>query len=151
MSCLTTGSPDKEQGAALKTNGENLEGATRKEEVTYLPGPLALESVLAERCTQHQEGPWARPSMGWARWLASHNLESNHIPIKLETTSHVAEQFSRVPSLCCSPLRCPFPIKSLALSAHVSPQTIHFWVLDKSPFSGPGRDPPSCNTLSADC
>ena len=31
----------------------------------------------------------------------------------------------------------PFPIKSLALSAHVSPQTIHFRVLDKSPLSGP--------------
>ena len=40
---------------------------------------------------------------------------------------------------------CPFPIKSLALSAHVSPQTIHFRVLDKSPVSGPGRGPPSCN------
>ena len=38
----------------------------------------------------------------------------------------------------------PFPIKSLALSAHVSPRTIHFRVLDKSPVSGPGRGPPSC-------
>ena len=28
----------------------------------------------------------------------------------------------------------PFPIKSLALSAHVSPRTIHFQVLDKSPL-----------------
>ena len=28
----------------------------------------------------------------------------------------------------------------------MSPQTIHFWVLDKSPVSGPGRGPPSCNT-----
>ena len=41
--------------------------------------------------------------------------------------------------------RVPFPIKSLALSAHVSPRTIHFRVLDKSPVSGPGRGPPSCN------
>ena len=39
----------------------------------------------------------------------------------------------------------PFPIKSLALSAHVSPWTIHFWVLDKSPVLGPGRGPPSCD------
>ena len=45
----------------------------------------------------------------------------------------------------CSPPRCPFPVKSLALSAYVSPRTIHFWVLDKSPVSGPGRSPPSCN------
>ena len=28
---------------------------------------------------------------------------------------------------------------------YVSPQTIHFQVLDKSPVSGPGRGPPSCN------
>ena len=42
----------------------------------------------------------------------------------------------------------PFPIKSLALSADVSPQTIHFRVLDKSPVSGPGRGPPSCNTTN---
>ena len=27
----------------------------------------------------------------------------------------------------------------------MSPRTIHFWVLDKSPVSGPGRGPPSCN------
>ena len=42
----------------------------------------------------------------------------------------------------------PFPIKSLAFLAHVSPQTIHFWVLDKSPVSGPGRGPSSCNSLT---
>ena len=33
-------------------------------------------------------------------------------------------------------------MKSLALSAHVS---IHFQVLDRSPLSGPGRDPLFCN------
>ena len=35
----------------------------------------------------------------------------------------------------CSPPRCPFPIKSLALSAHVSPRATHSRVLDKSPVS----------------
>ena len=54
-------------------------------------------------------------------------------------------RFSWVPLPYCSPPGCPFPIKSLALSAHVSPRTIHFRVLDKSPVSGPGRGPPSCN------
>ena len=29
---------------------------------------------------------------------------------------------------------CPFPVKALALSAHVSPQTIRFLVLDKTHF-----------------
>ena len=41
-----------------------------------------------------------------------------------------------------------FPNKYLALSVHVSPQTIHFRELDKSPPSRPGRGIPSCNTYS---
>ncbi|CAI9176226.1 unnamed protein product [Rangifer tarandus platyrhynchus] len=72
--------------------------------------------------------------------------ETNPITIKPKTVSHAAKQFSWVPLPSCSPPGCPFPMKSLALSAHVSPQTIHFRVLDKSPVSGPGRGPPSCNT-----
>ena len=79
--------------------------------------------------------------------MAKDNLETNPITIKPETASHVTEQFSWVPLPYCSPPGCPFPIKSLALSAHVSPQTIHFCVLDKSPVSGPGGGPPSCNII----
>ena len=60
----------------------------------------------------------------------------------------VAEQFSWVPLPYCSPPGCSFPIKSLALSAHVSPRTVHFQVLDKSSVSGPGRGPPSCNKIN---
>ena len=78
-------------------------------------------------------------------WLAKDHPETNPITIKPETVSHAAEQFSWVPLPSCSPPGCSFPIKSLALSAHVSPRTIHFRVLDKSPVSGPGRRPPSCN------
>ena len=99
--------------------------------------------------------PLASIHLGWARrvppgkteieWLAQDHPETNPITIKPETASHMAEQFSWVPLPCCSPAGRPFPIKSLALSAHVSPQTIHFWVLDKSPVLGPGRGPPSCN------
>ena len=57
----------------------------------------------------------------------------------------MTEQFSWVPLPYCSPPGCPFPIKSLALSGHVSPQTIHFQLLGKSPVLGPGMGPPSCN------
>ena len=46
----------------------------------------------------------------------------------------MAEQSSCPPTLLPPP-RQPFPIKSLALSTCVSPQTIHFRVLDKSPLS----------------
>ena len=67
------------------------------------------------------------------------------ITIKPETVNHAAELFSWVPLPYCSPAGCPFPIKSLALSSHVSPWTIHFRTLDKSPVLGPGRGPFSCN------
>ena len=80
-----------------------------------------------------------------SEWLAKDNMETDPIIIKPETASHVAELFSWVPLPSCSPPRCPFPIKSLALSSHVSSQTIHFWVLDKSPVLGPGRSPLYCN------
>ena len=69
------------------------------------------------------------------------NPEMNPITIKPKAASHMAEQ-SWVPLPFCSPLRRPFAIKSLPLSACMSPQTIHFRVLDKSPLSG---HPPPCN------
>ena len=77
-----------------------------------------------------------------SEWLAQDNPETNPITIKPKTVSYVAGLFSWFPLPCC-----PFPIKSPALSAHESPWTIHFWVLDKSPVSGPGRGPPSCNSI----
>ena len=97
--------------------------------------------------------------LGWTRrappgrtlrseWLVKDNPETNPISIKPKTASHVTELFSWVPLPYCSPPGCPFPINYLALSAHVSPRTIHFWVLDKSSVSGPERGPPSCNRLT---
>ena len=80
-----------------------------------------------------------------SEWLAKDNTETNPVTIKAKTASHVTEQSSWVPLPCCSPPGCPFPIKSFALSAHVSPWTTHFWVLDKSQFLVPGKGPPSCN------
>ena len=100
--------------------------------------------------------PLASIHLGWAmreppgktelEWLAKDHLETNPITIKPDIANHAAEQFSWVPLPYCSPSGCPFPIKSLALSAHVSPRTIQFRMLDKSPVSGPGRGPSSCNT-----
>ena len=60
----------------------------------------------------------------------------------------MAEQFFWFPLSYCSPPWSPYPIKSLALSAHVSPWKIHFQMLDKSPLSDPGRGPSSCNTTT---
>lgn len=103
-----------------------------------LPGSLALECLMTERDVCHQEGPWARVIISPARHLARDNLETNPIPINLETMRHTAEQFSCVPLSCCSLPRHPFPIKSLVLQEYVS-QTIYFQVL--GPFSGPRRGP----------
>ena len=95
-------------------------------------------SWLNKACTTRKDSE--------SEWLAKDNLETNPITIKPKTVSHMAELFSWVPLPYCSPPGCPFPIKSLALSTYVSPRTIHFRVLDKSPVSGPGRGLPSCNS-----
>ena len=106
---------------------------------TTSQNPLWHPSWLNKACTTRKDSE--------SEWLAKDNPETNPITIKPKTASHVAELFSWVPLPYCSPSRCPFPIKSLALSAHVSPRTIYFWVLDNSPVSGPGRGPPSCNNM----
>ena len=139
--CVTAGGPDKEHGAATENSWGEF-GRGQKEEggddiPANLPEALALEFILAARCVHHQEGPWVRPNMG----QASDNPETNPPTIKPETVSHVAEQFSWAPWPSCSLPGRPFPIMSLTLSARVSPRTIPFWVLDKSPLSGPGRGP----------
>ena len=78
-------------------------------------------SWLNKACTTRKDSE--------SEWLAKDNPETNPISVKPKSVSHVAEQFSWVPLPYCSPPRCPYPIKSLALSAHVSPQKIHFWTL----------------------
>ena len=87
--------------------------------------------------------------LGWAMFVLpgrtlsqndeSETSETNPITRRPEIWSHMAEQSFWVPWLCCSPPGCPCPVKFLALSACVSPWTIHFWMLGKSLFSGPGR------------
>ena len=101
----------------------------------HFPESLSLASILAEQCVKDSE----------LEWLVKEHPETNPITIKPHIASQAAEQFSWVPLPYCSPPRCPFPIKSLGLSADVSPWTIHFWVLDKNPVSGPRRDPLTCN------
>ena len=101
----------------------------------------SLESILAE---WHMPPEFTRKDPE-SKWLARDHLETNPIPIKPETVSHVAKQSSWVLLRSCSPPRCLCPQKSLALSVCVSPQTIHFWMWGKSLLSGPERGPPSCS------
>ena len=141
MSCFTTGGPGKEHG----TNKPPPTGRVQersKGDITCLTTSqnpsLWHPSWLNKVCTTRKDSE--------SEWLAKDNPEINPITIKPETASHVTELFSWVPLPSCSPPECPVPIKSLALSVHVSPWTIHFRVLDKSPVSGPGSGPPFCNS-----
>lgn len=94
---------------------------------------------LGRRCVRYQKWPWVRPNTGkrqgdWpkATWKANPVTEKPEI---------------RQGSTGCAPPRCPFAVKSFALSTHVSAQTFHLQVLDKSPVLNPGRDPLSATTL----
>ena len=134
MSCFMTGDP----GKAYRTNKPLPTGRVRERSKGDTTCPTTSRnpsrwhpSWLNKVCTTRKDSE--------SEWLAKDNPETNPISIKPETMSHMAKLFSWVPLPCCSPPGCPFPIKSLALSAHVSPRTIHFWVLDKSPVLGPGR------------
>ena len=101
----------------------------------HLSESFSLASILVEQGVNHQEGCWVR-------MIGKDNPETNPSTIKPKSVSHMAEQSSWVLLPYCSLLSHPFPIKSLALLAHVSPWTIHFRVLDKSPVLGPGRGSP---------
>ena len=137
VSYFTTGGPEKEHGTNKPPPTgrvqETSKGDARCPSTSQNP-PLWHPSWLSNACTTTQKDP---ESEG----LAKDNLETNPITIKPETASHVTEQFSWVPLPSCSLPGHPFPIKALALSTHVSPQTVHFQVLYKSLLLGPGRVP----------
>jgi len=132
-SCLTTRGPGKEHIT-------NKPPPTRRVQERSKGDTICPTSSQNPSCW-HQSWlnkVWTTRKDSESEWLAKDNLEINPITIKL---------FSWVPLPYYSLLGCLFPIKSLALSAHVSLWIIHFLVLDKSPVSGPGRGPPSCNVV----
>ena len=137
MSCFMTGGPGKEHGTNKPTwrFQERSKGDTTCPTTSQNPS-CWHPSWLIKACTTTKDSE--------SEWLAEDNLETNPITIKSKIASHTAEQFFWVPLSDCFLSGCPFPVNSLALSARVSPRAIHFWVLDKSTVSGPGRGPPSC-------
>ena len=141
-SCFTTGSSGKEH----RTNKPPPTGRVQERSKGDTACPTTSQNPSLWHPSWLNKASTTRKDSE-SEWLAKDNPETNPITIKPETASHVTGLFSWVPLTCCSPPGCPFPIKYLALSAHVSPQTIHFQVLDKSPVSGPGRGPPSCNSF----
>ena len=137
MNCFSAGGSGKEQGTDKPPPTKRI-WERSKGDITCLTSSQNLSlwhpSWLNKACTTRKDSE--------SEWLAKDNLETNPITIKPETGSHVTKLFSWVPLPYCSPPGCPFPVKSLAVSAHVSPWTIHFRVLDKSPGLGPGRGSP---------
>ena len=134
-----TGGPGKEQGTNKPPPTgrvkERTKGNTTCPTTSQIPS-LLHASWLNKACTTSKDSE--------SEWLAKDIPETNHFTIKPDCESRGRTVLLGSLTLLLS-TRCPFPIKSLALSAHVSPQTIHFWVLDKSSVWGPGRGPPSCN------
>ena len=128
MSCFTTGGPGKEHGTNKPPPTgrvqERSKGDTTYPTTSQNPS-LWHPSWLNKACTTGKDSE--------SEWLAKDTPETNPITIRPKTASHMAELFSWVPLPYSSPPGWPFPIKSLALSAHVSSQTVHFRVLDKSP------------------
>ena len=104
---------------------------------------LMLEPTLAERHVYRQEGHghtkyrYRRVTGQRQPGNESHNPET-------WDCEPVTKKFSWVPSPCCSLPSQAFPVKSFT-SQHMSPQTLHFPVLDKSPLWGPGSGAPSGN------
>ena len=117
----------------LKTNWDNSRRGWSTSQKPSRWNSSRLRDARAVR-----KGPKS-PTLDQARWLARDNLETNLITMKPETESRDRAVLGSL--MHCSPPRCLFPIKSLASSAHVSPQTIHFQVLETNPLSGPGWGP----------
>ena len=128
MSYLTTGGPGKERGTNKLPSTRRLWEKPKGDSSPYVlptsqsPSDLNLSWLNDARATMKDPE---------SERLARDNLEINHITVKPETGSHAAEQSSWVPLPCCSPPRRPFPVKSLAFLAYVSPWIIHFQMLTR--------------------
>ena len=104
-----------------------------------LPPRISLAgSVVAERHTPHREGPWVR-MIGQRR---PGDESHRHKTRDCEPRGRAVLLGSLTLALSA---RRPFPIRPLALPARVSPWTLHFWVLDRSPLSSPGSSPHTCS------
>ena len=142
MSCFMTGDPVRNKEQISHHQPEEFRKG-RKETPRVCPLPRIPLASIHLGWVMH-----VPPGKTEFEWLAKDHPETNPITIKPETAGHAAEQFSWVPLSYCSLPGCPFPVKFLALSAHMSPWTIQFQRLDKSLIPGPGRDPPSCNKMT---
>ena len=138
MSYFTTGGPGKEH-RTLKPPPPGRIWERSKGDATH---PVSSQNP------PHRRPPWLRDAGATRKapeseWPPRDHPESDPITIKPESVSpRGASSWAPLPS--GSPLLGrPFPVRSLALAACVSPREIHSQMLDKSPLSGPERGPVS--------
>ena len=136
MSCFMTGGPGKEQVTnkppPTRRIWERSKGDTTCPPTSQNPS-LLYPSWLNKACTtrKNSESDWLKTTRKLIPSRKTRDCEPRGGAVLLGSLTLLLSSWA------------PFPIKSLALAAHVSPQTIHFRALDKSPVSGPGRDPSS--------
>ena len=144
LSCLTTGGLIRHVVLPLKTQQENREGPKggRRHQPIICPAdfpePLELKFILAERRVHHQEGPVVRLNMGQARRLARDSPES--APIAIKPAAWESSPPGSLTLLVST--QAALPNKIFSLLVCVSTPVIHRLVSNKSPLSGPGREPP---------
>ena len=138
MSCFTTGGPGKEHGTNKPPPTgrvqERLKSDTTCPTTSQNPSRWHPSWLNKSRKDSESEG------------LVKDNPETNLITIKPETASRMAEQFSRVPLLYCSPPGHSSPTKSLAVSAHVSSDN-SFPSVRQEPSFGPWKGLPFLQQL----
>ena len=142
---LTTGGPCKERGAnELPPTGriwERSRGERRRQSTrpANLPESSSLPpSWLSDACTTRKDPESER--------LARDRPQTHPFTTNPETVNCGSRPPGPPPS-CSLPQR-PFPIKSPALSARVSPQTIRLPVLDRRPPVPPAPLRPGRRSLS---
>ena len=127
MSYLTTGGPGKEHGTIITSYHQPKEfRKCQKERGDACPyilptsqNPCWNPSWLRDACATRKDSKSDWPE---TTWKITHDYKTwDCKPCNRAVLSSLT---------CCSALGCPFPIKSVVLSARVSPQTIHFQMLD---------------------
>ena len=140
MSCVTTGGPDKDQGAALKTNWENLGGAHRgrrqpSSQDPWRWNPSGLRGAPATRKDSEPDQEWAEQDDGPETTANEpHSRKSGD-----------CEPQGRAVLLGSLPLQLSLPNEiSCVVSTCVSWDN-SFLRVRQEPILGPWKGPPSYN------
>ena len=131
ISCFTTGGPGKEHGTNKppptrrvweRSKGDTICPTTSQNPSCWHP-PWLTRCVPPERTLSQND--WLKTTQKQSHHHKTGNCQPHDRAVLLDSLTLLLSAGHT------------FPIKSLALSAHVSLRTINFQMLDKSPVSGP--------------